>query len=85
MSAETPMSEKEWEATWDAETLARAEEIKSDKPRLNAAQKAALTMTEKKREEAAAMAKVAGKKERPTGGQQGHETNPFNVGQRLNK
>jgi hypothetical protein len=85
MSAEVPMSEKEWEAHYDAETLARAEEIKSDEARLSAAQTQAAKMTEKKQEEAAAMAKVAGKKERPTGGQQGHETNPFNVGQRLNK
>jgi hypothetical protein len=82
MSTEV-MSDKEYEATWDAETLARAEEIKLDAPRLTAAKKAAATMTEKKREEAKAMAKVAGKKERPTGGKQGGEINPFNVGQRL--
>lgn len=85
MNGEVPMSDKELEATWDAETLARAEEIKLDKSRHTAAQKAAATMTEKKREEAKAMAKVAGKEGRAGGGRQTPPANPFNVGARLKK
>jgi len=78
-----PTSDKEWEARYDAETLARAEEIKNDPTRLAAAQKQAAKMTEAKVEEAKAMAKVAGKGNRPTSAQSGGQKNPFNVGVRL--
>lgn len=80
-----PKTDKEWQAQYDAQTLAQAEEIKADETRLAAAQAQAKKMVENKREEAKAMAKVAGKRERGTGGQSGGQTNPFNVGARLDK
>lgn len=83
MMAEQPMTDKEWEAHYDAETLARAEAIKNDPARLAAAQKQAAKITAEKKEEAEAMAKVAGKQKQPADAKSGGQTNPFNVGRRL--
>ena len=52
-------TEAQWQAEYDADTLARAEMIKSDPKRLAAASKAAAAKVEKEKKEAAAMAKVA--------------------------
>ena len=54
--------DKRWQAESDARTLAEADVIKQDKPRLDAAATAAQRMAEKQREEAAAMSRVAKKK-----------------------
>jgi hypothetical protein len=62
-----PRSEKEWEAQYDAETLARAEVIKSDQARFDSAKVAAGKIAEREREEARAMQKVAGKKSASSG------------------
>ena len=82
----TPKTEKEWQARYDAETLARAEVIKQDKSRLEAAQKAASEMAEDERKEANALSKVAGKKSRksPDGVKQKSSTvGTFNVFQKI--
>lgn len=55
-------SDKKWQAENDARTLAEAETIKQDPNRLKPAQDAAQKMVDQKRDEANAMAKVAGKK-----------------------
>lgn len=52
-------TEQEWEAEYDAGTLAKAEEIKADAKRLAKAQKAAKKLQEEKAKEAAALAKIA--------------------------
>lgn len=52
-------TDKDWEAIWDAETLARAELIKGDETRLAAAQKWAKELAEEEKAETAAMQKVA--------------------------
>lgn len=88
MSFASPVSDKEWRARDDADTLARAEEIKGDEPRLKTAQAAATKMAEDKREEAAAMTKVAAKSYPPSsreraGDASQERTDGFNVGQRL--
>lgn len=56
------VADKQWQAQDDARTLAFAEAIKQDPGRLKSAQEAAQKMVEQKREEADAMAKVAGQK-----------------------
>lgn len=86
---DTPQSDKEYQAQWDAETLATAEEIKADAGRLKAAEAKAAKMAEDKQEQAKAMKKVAGKGDGPDGDKKAPErdlsgtSNPFNVGQRL--
>jgi len=56
-----PISDKEFEARWDAESLAKAEEIKADPNRLRAAQGAATQMAEEKRKELTGINRVANK------------------------
>ncbi len=51
-----------WEAEQDANTLAEAEIIKSDKTRMEKAQDAAKVMSQRKQEEANKMAKIASSK-----------------------
>jgi hypothetical protein len=53
--------EESWQAEMDAETLARAEEIRADKARLTKASKAAKKMVADAKTKATAMAKVARK------------------------
>jgi hypothetical protein len=55
-------TEAEWQAEDDARSLAQAEEIKADKPRLDKAQDAAKRMADEEAERAKAMRKVAGRK-----------------------
>jgi hypothetical protein len=59
MMVESPISEKEWQSRYDADTLSNAEIIKADQDRLNAAQAAAKKMADEKAEEKVAMDKVA--------------------------
>ncbi len=54
--------EKRWRAESDARTLAEAEQIKQDEPRLTEAQQAAKRMADEEAERAKAMRKVAGSK-----------------------
>jgi len=61
MSMAEPVSDKEYQARWDAETLAQAESIKDDPSRLTAAQSAAKALADKQSEDAKSMRKVAGK------------------------
>ncbi len=65
LQPEVSKTEAEWQAEYDAETLARAEVIKNDDARLDRAQIAAGRIAEKEREEANAMSKVAGSKRKP--------------------
>jgi len=62
MSIASPKTDKEYEARWDAETLANAENIKADKPRLSAAQAAARAIVDERAKDAQSMQKVAGTK-----------------------
>ena len=50
---------RQWEAEEDANTLARAEEIKSKKGRFNRAKTAAVKIAKEQKERASAMEKVA--------------------------
>jgi hypothetical protein len=59
MSIDRPISEKEWQARYDAESLAKAEEIKADPGRLNAAQTAAVKIAEEKAKELTGINRVA--------------------------
>ena len=54
--------EKEWQAQDDARTLASAEEVKSDKPRLNAAKKQARIMAKEQQQRASSLKKIGGVK-----------------------
>lgn len=78
MSYDTPISadEKRWRAESDARTLAEAERIKNDQPRLTEAQAAANRMADEEAEQARAMRKVAGRK-KPGG------SGPHNTGSRV--
>lgn len=58
---EVPASEAEWAAQDDARTLARAEEIKADHQRLQAAKTQAVKLLEKEQDELASLRKVAGR------------------------
>ena len=86
-----PKTDKEWQARMDAETLVTAEQIKADKARLAAAQREADKMVEAKREEAAAMSRVAGKggdtgeDKKPDTGPLRASDNPFNIGVRIKR
>lgn len=51
--------DEDWEAIYDAQTLAAAEIIKADSKRLKAAKKWAAKLVEEEKEETEAMAKVA--------------------------
>jgi hypothetical protein len=57
-----PETEAEWQAEDDARALAQAEEIKSDKPRMDKARDAAKKMADEEAERARAMRKVAGQR-----------------------
>ena len=61
-------TEADWQAEDDAQTLARAEQIKEDKARLTAAQQAAKRLLKEEEERTRGMRKVARRKEakRPT-------------------
>jgi len=90
LSYANPVSDKEWRARDDADTLARAEEIKDDEARLATAKAAATKMAEDKAEEAEAMRKVAAKGYPPgsrerAGNAAQERTDGFNVGQRIGK
>lgn len=52
-------TEKDWDAIWDAETLARAEVIKSDTTRMKAAIAWAKKLVEEEEAEADAMGRVS--------------------------
>ncbi len=67
MSVPISADEKRWRAESDARTLAEAERIKNDRPRLDSAQAAAKRMAEEEAEAAKAMRKVAGSKLKPGG------------------
>jgi hypothetical protein len=54
-----PTSEENWQAESDARTLAEADVIKKDTARRTAAEKAAVDMAKRQKDEAAAMSKVA--------------------------
>jgi hypothetical protein len=54
-----PISEDNWQAESDARTLAEADVIKKDTNRRVAAEKAAVDMVKKQKDEADALAKVA--------------------------
>jgi hypothetical protein len=56
-----PLSDMDYEAKWDAQTLAQAETIRADPNRLNNAKTAAQRMASEQEENAKAMKKVAGK------------------------
>lgn len=51
-------SDKEYQAEWDAQTLADAKQIESDKTRMNAAAKAANTMAIEAQKRAQALQKI---------------------------
>lgn len=53
-----PAGEQDWEAQSDARTLAEADIIKKDAKRMTAAEKAAVVMAEKQKDEAVALAKI---------------------------
>jgi len=55
-------SDAQWRAEGDAETLGRAEEIKSDRPRLGKAKVAATRLAKEKLEDAQNIQKVASAK-----------------------
>ncbi len=52
-------TEAEWDAIWDAQSLARAEQIKADASRLSKAQLWAAVLLEEEKAETDAMAKVS--------------------------
>lgn len=56
--------DRKWRAESDARTLADAQRIKEDLPRLESAQEAAKRMADEEAEKAKAMRKIAGKKGR---------------------
>jgi hypothetical protein len=58
--AQMTKQEKEWRAQDDARTLATAEVVKNDPPRLSAAKVAAKRMAEEEKDSAKAMTRVAG-------------------------
>lgn len=65
MATATPKSEKDWEAESDADTLARAGEIKRDKKRMNRALIAAMRMAKEQRVKAEELEKIAKAKKKP--------------------
>lgn len=64
MSIAQPVSEMEWQARYDAESLAKAEEISADPLRLSAAQAAAVKIAEERKKEAVAINRVASRANR---------------------
>ena len=59
MSIAQPRTDEEYEARWDAETLANAERIKADPNRLSSAQSAAKALADQQTEDQKVMRKVA--------------------------
>ena len=53
------ISDRDWEARYDAESLAKAEEIKADPSRLNAAETMARKIAEEKEKELTGLNRVA--------------------------
>ena len=68
-----PKTDAEYEAKWDAETLAKADLIKKNPARLSKAQDAAAKIADQEREEANAMSRVAGRKRSSGTGSGGSE------------
>jgi len=64
LTTDQPQTEAQWQAEYDARSLAESEKIKNDPRRLERAQAAAGRLAEKEIEEAKAMSKVAGRKNR---------------------
>lgn len=58
-------TDEDYQAEWDAQTLADAEQIKADQDRMARAGKAAKRLAEEKEKENRAMRKVAGKRTGP--------------------
>lgn len=56
---ERPISDQEYRARWDAESLAKAEEIKADPVRFSRAKNAAVKIAEEKRKELTGINRVA--------------------------
>jgi len=54
-----PISDREYEARWDAKSLAKAEEIKADPARLRRAQSAAVRIAQEKQKELTGIKSVA--------------------------
>ena len=59
MLYDEPMSEKDWQAESDARTLATAETIRADAPRLTKATEMARKMAEREEKEKEALSKIA--------------------------
>ena len=59
MSLDTPRTDKEYQARWDAESLIQAEEVKSNPKRLQAAKQAAKVIEKERAEALAAAQKVS--------------------------
>lgn len=70
MNTNRPISDREYEARWDAESLAKAEEIKADPSRLTAAENAARKIAEEKQKELTGINRVANRGKAPKTAQQ---------------
>ena len=73
-------TEAEWQAEYDARSLAESEKIKNDPRRLERAQIAAARLAEKEKEEAKAMSKVAGSNRKPASGKGSGSSKPASGG-----
>lgn len=71
--AQMTKQEKEWQAQDDARTLATAEVVKNDPPRLSAAKVAAKRMAEEEKDQAKAMTRVANMRKSKTLDSSGEE------------
>lgn len=78
MARNIPATEAEWQAEDDARALAQAEEIKTDRTRLQKAQDAAKKMADEETERARAMRKVANQRKQRTGGPRAPRDRPVN-------
>jgi len=80
-----PKSQKEWQAEDDAHTLARAEAIRADSSRHQAAKSAAQKMLDDEREDVRLLSKVAGRRapRKQSGGTATSGGGGFNVGKRI--
>ena len=62
-----PLSDKDYKARWDAETLASAKEIEADPTRLSKAKTAAQSMADDEAKKTKHLRQVAGRKPRENG------------------